>query len=268
MELKETENRKYAAANRLAKRRRRKIQIAVTLMSLGLLIIGVLIILSCTVFFPITSISVSGSSLYENSQVVEASGIKMGDKLFAISEKKVRESLTTELPYIKNIELKRNLFDSVEIIVTETSDKFCYYQGSYFYTADYDNKALSAFEVKPEGVTEIYPPKLPEIKVGYVIDIGEEASEIIKKICEILDEAEIKVDSINFETNSSINAVVEGRFNVNFGTMQDIENKAEHLRSMIPLIFEEHGSDVTGKINLSVWTSDNRKIPFVKTEKF
>ena len=142
------------------------------------------------------------------------------------------------------------------------------YQGSYFYTADYDNKALSAFEVKPEGVTEIYPPKLPEIKVGYVIDIGEEASEIIKKICQTLDEAEIKVDSINFETNSSINAVVEGRFNVNFGTMQDIENKAEHLRSMIPLIFEEHGSDVTGKINLSVWTSDNRKIPFVKTEKF
>lgn len=268
MEVKETENRKYAAANRLAKRRRKKIRLAITLISLGVIILGVLAILSCTVFFPISTVSVSGGTIYENSRVIDASGIEIGDKLFGISEREVRENLTTKLPYIKNIQLKRNLFDSVEIIVTETSDKYCYMQNGQFYTADIDNKALAAFDVKPQGTTEIYPPKLPKIELGYKIDIGDDSIDLINQICNILDNADIVVDSLNIENTSSITAIVEGRFNVNFGTVQDIENKTEHLRSMIPLIFEEHGENVTGKINLSVWTSENRKIPFVKTEKF
>lgn len=268
MEVKEIENRKYAAAERLAKRRRKKIRLAITLISLGIIILGVLAVLSCTVFFPISSVKVSGGEIYEDSHVVEASGIELGDKLFGISERKVRENLTTKLPYIKNIQLKRKLFDSVEIVVTETSDKYCYMQNGKFYTADIDNKALAEFEAQPEGITAVYPEKLPKIELGYKIDIGNESIDLINQICTILNNANIAVDSINVENTASITAIVEGRFNVNFGTVKDIENKTEHLRSMIPLIFEEHGEEVTGKINLSVWTSENRKIPFVKTEKF
>ncbi len=268
MEVREVENRKYAAANRLAKRRRKKIRVAVLLSSFLILVLCVLAVLCVTVFFPISSISVSGSTLYENSQIIENSGVEIGDKLFGISEKKVRNNLTVRLPYIKNIELKRNLFDNIEIIVTETNDVYCYNQNGKYYTADSDNKILAVFEEKPQGITEIIKTELPQVNIGYTLDIGAENLELVGQIHSILARANFKIDSLNISDTSAITAKVEGRFSVNFGTLQDIENKTEHLRGMITSINQGSGTDATGKINLSVWTSEKREGYFEATSNF
>ena len=268
MEVREVENRKYAAANRLAKRRRKKIRVAVLLSSFLLLVLCVLAVLCVTVFFPISSITVTGSSLYENTKIIEVSNIEIGDKLFSISEKKVRNAVTVQLPYIKNIELKRNLFDNIEIIVHETTDVYCYYQNGKYYTADFDNKILAMFNEKPQGITEIIKSDLPQINVGYTLDIGADNLELAGKIHSILDRANFTIDSLNISDTAAITAKVEGRFSVNFGTLQDIENKTEHLRAMISGINEKSGADATGKINLSVWTSEKREGYFEATSNF
>lgn len=268
MEVREVENRKYAAANRLAKRRRRKIRVAVLLSSFLILVLCVLAVLCVTVFFPISSINVSGNTLYENSQIVENSGVEIGDKLFGISEKKVRNNLTVKLPYIKNIELKRKLFESVEIVISETNDVYCYNQNGKYYTADADNKILAVFDEKPQGITEIIKTDLPVANIGYMLDIGAENLELVGRIHSILARADFKIDSLNISDTSAITAKVEGRFSVNFGTLQDIENKTEHLRGMITSINTGSGTDATGKINLSVWTSEKREGYFEATSNF
>ncbi len=268
MEVKEVENRKYAAANRLAKRRRKKIRVAVLLSSFLLLVLCVLAVLCVTVFFPISSVTVAGNTLYESEKIIGASNIEIGDKLFGISEQKVRNAVTVQLPYIKNIELKRNLFDNVEIVVTETTDVYCYFQNGKYYTADADNKILAAFDEKPQGITEIIRADLPQINIGYTLDIGAENLELAGKIHTILDRADFTIDSLDISDISAITAKVEGRFSVNFGTLQDIENKTEHLRAMISGINEKSGADATGKINLSVWTSEKREGYFEATSNF
>ncbi len=268
MEVREVENRKYAAANRLAKRRRKKIRVAVLLSSFLLLLLCVLAILCVTVFFPISSITVTGSSVYDNAQIIEASDIEIGEKLFGISENKIRNNLTIKLPYIKNIELKRNLFDDIEIIVSETCDVYCYNQNGKYYTADSDNKILAVFDEKPEKITEIIKSDLPQINIGYTLDIGADSLELIGKIHSILNRADFAIDLLNINDTSAITAKVEGRFSVNFGTVQDIENKTEHLRAMISSINKNSGTDATGKINLSVWTSEKREGYFEATSNF
>ena len=268
MEVKEIENRKYAAANRLAKRRRKKIRMVVLLSSFLILVLCVLAVLCSTVFFPITSVTVSGNSLYENSEIIDASEIKIGDKLFGISEKKTRDLITVRLPYIKNIELKRNLFDNIEILVFETNDVYCYYQEGKYYTADSDNKILNSFAEKPQGITQIIKENLPQVNVGYILEIGNENLELVGKIHSILARADFKIDSLDITDTSAITAMVEGRFSVDFGTIQDIENKTEHLRAMISNINKKNGSDATGKINLSVWTSEKREGYFEATSIF
>lgn len=268
MEVREVENRKYAAANRLAKRRRKKIRVAVLLCSVFVLIIAILAVLSATVFFPISSISVTESTLYENSEIIEASGIKIGDKLLGISEKRVRNSVTVKLPYIKNIELKRNLFDNVEIVVSETTDSYCYFFENKYYTADADNKILAVFDEKPQGITELFVGDISGLSVGYTLDIGQENLKLVHDIHAILERSNIKITSLNISDLGAITAVVEGRFSVNFGTVQDIESKTEHLRAMITKIDAENGKEVTGKINLSVWKSDKREGYFEATSIF
>lgn len=268
MDVREVENRKYAAANRLAKRRRKKIRVAVLLCSVFVIILCALAILSATVFFPISSVTVSGSSLYENKAVIEASGIKIGDKLFGISERRVRNEVTVKLPYIKNIELKRNLFDNIDIVVSETTDVYCYFQNGKYYTADIDNKILAGFDEKPQGITEVIVGEIPAVNIGYILEIGEDNLELATKIYNILDNYDIKIDSLDISDTGTLTATVESRFSVNFGTVQDIESKTEHLRAMIQNINQKSGNDVTGKIDLSAWTNSKREGYFVATSNF
>ncbi len=268
MQVNEVQNRKYAAAERLAKRRRRRRRVAVLLFSFLILIIAALWILSVTVFFPISSVSASGNTLYDTETVISTSGIKVGDKLFGVSEKKVRNKLTVDLPYIKTVELKRNLFDNIEIVVTETSDSFCYLQNGVYYTADSDNKILKSFENKPEKIAEIIVGEIPQIEMGHILDIGEQNLELANSVNEILSRADIVIDSLDISDTSAITARIEGRFSVNFGTMQDIESKTEHLRAMIKEISANNGEEATGKINLSVWTSKKREGYFEPTKNF
>ncbi|MBR3960953.1 MAG: FtsQ-type POTRA domain-containing protein [Clostridia bacterium] len=267
MEVKESVNKKYAAADRQARRRRKKAKIIALLCSITVLVLGVLLILSCTVFFPINKISVKNNTVYSADMITDFSGIEIGDKLFGISENKVKSELTTSLPYIKTIKLKRVPFDAVEIIVTETSDVYCYNQSGKYYTSDSDNKVLASFDTKPQGITEIIVGNLPQIYTGYKLDIGEENLLLINEICGLLTNANIKVDTLNISSISEITAMVNSRYEVNFGTIQNIEQKTEHLRAMIPLIISKNGEDATGSIDLSAWTSDNRQIPFVLKEK-
>ncbi len=267
MEVKESSNRKYAAADRLARRRRKKVKIIALLSSITVLVIGVLLILSCTVFFPIGKISVKNNTVYSAESVIEFSEVKLGDKLFGVSEKRIRSILTTALPYIKNVELKRVPFDTLEIIVEETSDSYCYYQNGKYYTTDTDNKVLAFFDTKPQGITEILVGDMPQIYTGYFLDIGKENLLLINEICDILAKAGISVDELDISSASQITAIVNSKYEVNFGTMQNIEQKTEHLRAMIPLIVSKNGVDAIGSIDLSTWTSDNRQIPFVLKEK-
>lgn len=268
MQVNEVQNRKYAAAERLAKRRRKRRRVAVLLFSFLLLIIAALWILSVTVFFPISSVSISGNTLYDSETVISASDINVGDKLFGVSEKKVRNKLTVDLPYIKTVELKRNLFDNIEIIISETSDAFCYSQNGVYYTADTDNKILKSFENKPEKIAEIIVGEIPEIQIGHILEIGEQNLELVTSVHEILTRADILIDSLDISNTSAITAKIEGKFSVNFGTMQDIESKTEHLRAMIKKIIANNGEDVTGKIDLSVWTSKKREGYFEPTKNF
>lgn len=267
MEVKENLNRKYAAADRLARRRRRKIKIAGLLSCITVLVIGVLLLLSCTVFFPIKQIKVSGNTIYNYETVTAMADVEIGDKLFGVSQKRVNTKLTTELPYIKSVELKRISFNTLEIVVTETGDEYCYYQNGKYYTADKDNKILSSFVSKPQGITEITVGSIPAIYIGYTLDIGAENFDLVNEICGTLKNAKLTVNALDITSHSEISALVEDRLEVNFGTMQNIEPKVEHLKSMVPIITANYGEEVCGKIDLSVWTSENRQIPFVRTEK-
>lgn len=268
MEVKEAENRKYAAAKRLAMRRRKKIRTAVLLISAFVLVAVVLIILSYTVLFPISNITVNGNTLYGADKITEISGVEPGDKLFAVSEKQVRENLTVKLPYIKSVKIKRVLFSAIEITVSETSDAYCYCLNGKYFTADTDNKALAVFDSKPQGITEVTVAELSEINLGYIIDIGEENLKTVNEIYKILTDVNMKIDSLDISNASAVNATVEGRFSVNFGTMQDIDRKTEHLRAMIENINLKNGSTATGKINLSVWSTEKREGYFEQTENF
>lgn len=98
-------------------RRRKRI---ISFFILGLLIVIVGVVLSLTVFFHITEIVVENSTVYSDSDIVEASGIQLQSNIFLIDAKQAASSVEKTLPYIEEVTVKRSPTGKLTLIVQET----------------------------------------------------------------------------------------------------------------------------------------------------
>lgn len=268
MEIREVRSKEEVKRIKEAKRRRAKKRAVVFLCSFLFLCAFVFTILCFTVLFPITSVSVKGESRYSAEEIISASTIDVGDKLFAISDKKVKNSITVNLPYIRSVSLKRILFDRVELIVTPDTPTFCYKNGETYLVTDDKNKVLEICSECPENMTEIVLPETVDAKLGYSFEVDKTQSEQINLFYEKLTCENIKVNSVDISDGNFVTVKIEDRFTVNFGTKTDLEGKIEHLKGMLPQVYAKNGENVSGKIDLSSWSSTKREGYFEATVNF
>lgn len=254
--------------NKGQKRRRRKSRAAVFVIVFLMLLGIVLGVLTRTVFFPISSISVVGNSVYSYEQIVMSSGVDVGDKLFAISEKNINKKITVELPYITNVELKRTSFDSIELLVSETDDILCYQVGTMYFTADKNNKALNKFASQPQNTVLIKTTQEVKATAGYMIEMPQNQLDLINQIYAAISQYGISLQSIDITNQNAITLVVKNRFSVNLGYPENLDGKFAHLNSMLPQIDKKNGAEVTGKIDLSAWSTTKREGFFEQTTNF
>lgn len=238
--------------------RKRRSRILLVFFIAILLIVGT--ILSFTVFFPIKNINASGSGHYTQSEIVKVSQIEVGDNLFAISKKDTLETLKTKLPFIESIEFKRTLPDTLTIKVKEAKEFTCYKFGNKYYTVSESGWVLKAYDEKPENVIEVVASKF-KCKVGTALEFSDESSnDLAENVINNLVASGLSLQEVDISNRYSLKAKVENRFTVEFGSTADLEHKIKHLKTMIESIPENK----KGKIDLSVWNSQNTQGIFVE----
>ncbi len=106
-----------AARNRRRRRRRGRFGFLYKLLSLVLILAA--LVAGCIVFFRVEEIVVSGSAVYTDEEVVAAAGVERGDNLFLVGEMQTSRRILDQLPYLKDVNLRRVLPDTLVITVTE-----------------------------------------------------------------------------------------------------------------------------------------------------
>ncbi|MGN0493620.1 MAG: cell division protein FtsQ/DivIB [Acutalibacteraceae bacterium] len=235
--------------------RRRRMLIGLTLLIVLLIVAGAA--LSLTVFFPIESLSAKGSAKYTSEQIIAASGINKGDNLFTASVK--LDELREKLPYIESVKLKRNLPGSLTITVADAEAYACYYTDNKYFLVSKSGYVLENPDEKPNELTLITASGV-KCELGKRVEFSDEKTQtLITEIGKYAGEYGVTLNSIDITDELSLTVKAENRFTVNLGTSNYLENKFAHLSGMIKNI--EEGK--TGKINLSMWTSDNTEGTFV-----
>ena len=82
--------------------------------------IAVFITLSLTVLFKIENITVTGCTKYTESEIIESSGILIGDNLFRLSASEISEKLTEQYPYIESVSIHRVFPPAIEIKIKQS----------------------------------------------------------------------------------------------------------------------------------------------------
>jgi cell division protein FtsQ len=243
------------------KRKRRRLKTFFVFFVFLCLCIG--IVLSLTVFFPIENIYCEGSNIYQPDQIIKMTGIEKGDNLFVVSRSEAEKRLKAKLPYIETVNFKRELPGTLKITAKDAEEFASYKVGDKYYTVSSKGWVMEESTEPKEKIFTVRA-KGVKCKVGSEIKFADLSQKgMVDSITDALKAENITPNEIDVTDNLALTVKVEGRFEVNLGNANNITEKIRHLSGMIKNMPKGKG----GKINLSMWTSNNPKGTFVEKKE-
>lgn len=81
--------------------------------------IAAAVILSMIIFFKVRTVDAAGMEHYTAQQIIDASGIQEGDNLLMLSKAEIAGRIRSTLPYVSQVQIKRELPNRVILAVEE-----------------------------------------------------------------------------------------------------------------------------------------------------
>ena len=156
---------------------------------LSVLLAAAAVIFACVVFFRVNRVTVAGNSRYTAQQIIDASGIEVGDNLIALPKGSIANRILPALPYVRSVSLQRVLPDGVLITVSEHVAAAAVSDGRNWWYISARGKILEqSFDPGPmrvTGLTALAPQE------GGALEVGEEQQSrlyYVQKLLEVLEE--------------------------------------------------------------------------------
>ena len=165
-----------------AVRRKKRKRNAILYIMIVLLLVGIALISSVTIFFNIINIEVIGDSRYSKDKIESASGILEGQNMFRLDKFEIEQSMVKQLPYLKTVSIKRKFPDTLEIHVEDTTRRGGKNGGGYV-LIDTDSKMLELVAQLPETTVGGHRRGLGKYEPGETAEFGNEsAAELIRQL--------------------------------------------------------------------------------------
>ena len=219
-----------------AKRRRyymkhHKLFNAVMYGAIFLVIIGVVILLSVTVFFKVgvISISIDDDVVYSREEIMAHLDIRVDESLFLADTESAAKKIEEELPYVGRCVIRRSLPSTITVEVSaavpigviETAA-----QGNIIISSE--GKALGYVieEADGAGLVKIYGLDIVgSAEPGKMIEFAEpDKLEIAAQIVTLLGKKQLHADTMEF-SEASVSFMYDGRIRVKLGALTGMEEK-------------------------------------------
>lgn len=220
----------------------------------------VAIILVMSVFFKISTIEVEGNAIYTDEEIIQASGIQIGDNLFFINRISAGSRVVVKLPYVDSVSIVRGLPDNCTIVVEESRAVASIAVGDELWSVTHSGKFLGLVDDDdPLQLPQITGLTVESAAVGDNITVPENEQDRLDYLLEILDqikarEIETEITAIDVTSAASPEIEYQNRFTVKFGELDDTEYKFGKMLSAISQL----SADDAGTLDLS----DSNKVIF------
>lgn len=212
------------------------------------------IILSLTVFFKISSITVTGDEVYSPEQVVEASGITQGENLFLMKKKEKAALIEKTLPYVETADISTSLSGTVTIHITAAKAVAALDNGDSFTLLNAAGKVLEdgvaalndgVMIVQTNGVKSAVPGEMAAFST-------EEELADMTAAYEALQEAEITgITELDVRDHLNIKAVYQGRVTLELGAVSTLPDKTSFIKATLSRN-DESSPEFEGTIDFTI----------------
>lgn len=201
---------------------------------LSIIVIAV-VVFGASLFFKVHFVEVTGVSKCLPQDVRAASNISDGDFLFYVNKRSAASSIIANQPYVDTVKIKSVLPNIVLIDVTECVPLAYIAQEGAYWFLDKRGKLLEEVLDKPDlpeitGLTLLYP------LIGTtwaVSDEDEYKKTSLLELIALLNEKEIKPESICFDSATGLRFEYLNRFDVIVGMPESFERKISYLEPYI-----------------------------------
>lgn len=223
--------------------RKRKMRLAIVVVGF-ILVIGTVVGGITSLFvFRVKSFSVeSESTVYEQQEIIDASGIAINKSLIFIDLDKAEESVERNLPFLKNVEITKRLPTGLVIRFEESGMAYAVEVSSGTYAVTNDEfKVLSISGIIPEGVVPVRGQSPVIYDAGETIafvaqnekdknaaPVEDKALNVLSAIASTVAEKEFEgITAINISSLFDIYIIYQDRILIELGDSQNIESKAD-----------------------------------------
>lgn len=197
---------------------------------------AVAVILSLTVFFKIETVAVTGDEIYNNEQIIQASGLQTGDNMFLFDKDSVEASIETVLPYVEIAEIKRSVTGTLTINITAAAASLSIDTGDGYILLNSSGKVLEdGVTVINEDISVLRTSAVLSASSGSIIQLENEKDlETAVQIKKYIDEYEIsKISEIDVTDYSDIRLTYDNRIVLKIGIPSDLGDKIDFIKATL-----------------------------------
>ncbi|MBQ8904610.1 MAG: FtsQ-type POTRA domain-containing protein, partial [Oscillospiraceae bacterium] len=218
------------------------------------IILGVLaVIISLSAFFRVTEITVTGNNYYTDEDIIEASGIEVGDNLVLLKQSGAVAKIRTEYLCVDEVQIERTPPGSVEIKITESTPAGFIRDGNDYWIINESCRLLE--NTNKSGVTgliEIKGVTITEPQVGDTINTGDTTGLVTEYLSAVLKEAVKQgiasdISYLDIRNITNITFTYDNRFTVKMGRGESVEIKFKNLTA----VTDQIGKTETGIIDIA-----------------
>ncbi len=192
----------------------------------------VVILVIYNTFFTVKEITVEGASFYTSEEIIKASGLKTGERLFSYIGSDAKDAIADKCRRIGSVSISCHIPDKLTIIVSEDKPTFYAYVLDECYTF---SQELRLIDIKADagdtsGMIKLGLPAIKSAKAGGEVEFFSELRGLdVKTTVDALTSSALyesgRISSIDFTDYLSITMVCDAKYLMKFGACDDMDIK-------------------------------------------
>lgn len=197
-----------------------------------------ILVFAFVLFFKTETVVVNGNEHYSDQEILEASGLSVGDNLYLFNKYGRIDNMFGKLSYLEEVRIRRKLPGTITIEVVETYARLAVHAESGIWLISPDGKILEegVGEEQLPGLSNVYGLRLEKAKEGILLDTqNEQGATALCALLEAVSKNHMleKLGDVDLTAEYDIQFTYDNRFLISTGMPENLERKMIYLEEMI-----------------------------------
>lgn len=223
-------------------------------------------------FLAVQNIVIEGDTRYSDEQIIEASGLYVGQSLLGVNKVTAHDNLLEQLPYLNSVTISNTQFSTLRIRLTETTVMAAVQVKDGWMIVGDNNQALEHITEgePPEGILRIGGATLLDHQVGSPL-LDERSLRITRLLEASISQYELEgVTGVDMTEKTRISLTLNGRLQVLLGNDTAIPAQITMLVDTLPVFYQNNGVNAGGRLDMRTFADDkpdNNKVIYTPPEE-